>query len=63
VAKDWQRLFVDLRPLWCQAHLVLFGHALLEKLVVPRKSITAHVYRVLADARPSTAWTPGWRKT
>ncbi len=44
-AKDWQRLFVDLRPLWAQAHLVLFGHALLEKLVAPRKAITAHVYR------------------
>jgi Protein of unknown function (DUF3025) len=49
VAKNWQRLFVDLRPLWRQAHLVLFGHALLEKLVSPRKSITAHVYRVLVD--------------
>ncbi len=43
--KNWQRLFIDLRPLWQQAHLVLFGHALLEKLVYPRKSITAHVYR------------------
>jgi len=31
-AKDWQRLFVDLRPLWREAHLLLFGHALLEKL-------------------------------
>ena len=48
VAKDWQRLFVDLRPLWRQAHLVLFGHALLEKLVSPRKAITAHVYRAQA---------------
>ena len=46
VAKDWNRLFGDLRPLWHEAHLVLFGHALLEKLVVPRKGITAHVYRV-----------------
>lgn len=42
--RDWQRLFVDLRPLWQQAQLVLFGHALLEKLVHPRKAITAHVY-------------------
>ena len=45
-AKDWQRLFVELRPLWREAHLVLFGHALMEKLVVARKSMTAHVYRV-----------------
>lgn len=44
-AKNWRRLFVDLRHLWREAHLVLFGHALLEKLVAPRKAITAHVYR------------------
>ena len=43
-ARDWQRLFVDLRPLWQQSRLVLFGHALLEKLVVPRKPMVAHVY-------------------
>lgn len=45
-SRDWQRLFVDLRPLWQQAELLLFGHALLEKLVQPRKPITAHVYLV-----------------
>ena len=45
IAKDWQRLFIELRPLWADAQLVLFGHALLEKLVSPRKPITAHVYR------------------
>ena len=45
IAKDWQRLFVDLRPLWQDTQLVLFGHALLEKLVSPRKPITTHVYR------------------
>lgn len=45
IARDWQRLFVELRPLWQQAQLVLFGHALLEKLVCPRKPITAHIYR------------------
>lgn len=43
--RDWQALFVDLRPLWREARLVLFGHALLEKLVSPRKSIVAHVYQ------------------
>ncbi len=46
VSKDWDRLFGGLRPLWRDAHLLLFGHALLEKLVAPRKGITAHVYRV-----------------
>ena len=44
LARDWNRLFVVLRPLWKDAQLVLFGHALLEKLVYPRKPITAHVY-------------------
>jgi hypothetical protein len=48
VAKDWNALFIGLRPLWQQATLVLFGHALLEKLVYPRKPITAHVYRAQA---------------
>jgi hypothetical protein len=45
LAHDWQLLFLDLRPRWAEARLVLFGHALLEKLVTPYKSITAHVYR------------------
>ena len=44
LARDWLRLFVTLRPLWREARLVLFGHALLEKLVQPRKTIVAHVY-------------------
>lgn len=44
IDKDWHRLFVQLRPLWSQARLVLFGHALLEKLVQPRKELVAHVY-------------------
>ena len=48
VAKDWNALFIGLRPLWQQATLVLFGHALLEKLVYPRKPITVHVYRAQA---------------
>lgn len=43
--RDWKRLFVDLRPLWAQARVVLVGHALMEKLVTPYKSITAHVLR------------------
>jgi len=62
IARDWQRLFVELRPVWQDAQLVLFGHALLEKLVTPRKPITAHVYR----AQPATnsiasldAWIAG----
>ena len=44
--REWSLLFGELRPLWAQARLVLFGHALLEKLVSPYKSITAHVVDV-----------------
>ena len=44
VARDWRQLFIGLRPLWQDAQLILFGHALLEKLVYPRKQVTAHVY-------------------
>jgi Protein of unknown function (DUF3025) len=43
-ARDWQRLFVELRPLWAQVRILIFGHALLEKLAQPRKSMTAHVW-------------------
>jgi hypothetical protein len=59
VDKDWQHLFVELRPLWRQAHVLLFGHALMEKLVSPRKSITAHVYRVLETGK-SMARMDAW---
>ena len=45
IARDWRQLLVGLRPLWRQARLELFGHALLEKLVYPRKPMTVHVYR------------------
>ena len=59
IARDWQRLFVELRPMWVDAQLVLFGHALLEKLVTPRKPITAHVYRAQA-ATDSIAALDAW---
>ena len=69
-ARDWQRLFIDLRPLWAEARLVLFGHALLEKLVSPRKPMVAHVFHApvamnsiadmdgwLADQMDASAWS------
>jgi hypothetical protein len=58
-AKDWARVFGDLRGLWAQSYLVLFGHALLEKLVFQRKSITAHVYRAY-PATDSIADMDAW---
>jgi Protein of unknown function (DUF3025) len=51
--RDWHALFVARRDDWQHASLQLFGHALLEKLVTPRKPITAHVW--LVDDIPLTA--------
>ena len=58
-SRDWQRLFIDLRPLWGQARLVLVGHALMEKLVAPRKPMVAHVYQAPA-AIESIANVDAW---
>lgn len=44
LAREWRRLFVDLRPLWDDARVTIFGHAMLEKLLAPRKDLTAHVW-------------------
>lgn len=46
--RDWHALFVTHRAAWSQARLTLVGHALLEKLVQPRKAITGHLW-VSAD--------------
>ena len=56
--RQWHRLFVTLRPLWREARLEVFGHALLEKLVQPYKSITAHVYVVPAQAAADLGLEP-----
>jgi hypothetical protein len=55
-AKQWPRLFGELRPLWRRSRLVLFGHAVLEKLLVPRKPVTAHVLRVGAESDQLPDW-------
>ena len=44
--RRWADLFGPLRPLWRRASFMLFGHAALEKLLTPYKSITVHVLRV-----------------
>ncbi|HSV48230.1 MAG TPA: DUF3025 domain-containing protein, partial [Ramlibacter sp.] len=61
LARDWMRLFIELRPLWRQARITVFGHALLEKLANPRKDLTAHVWCAPAPADPaaSDAWLAG----
>ena len=47
-ARDWQRLFIDLRALSSEAQLTLTGHPLRANPVSPRKPITAHVFRAPA---------------
>lgn len=47
--RDWQALFVRRRALWAQARFMPIGHALLEKLLAPRKPITAHAICVALD--------------
>jgi len=42
-AQDWPTLFVTGRDLWQQARMRVVGHALLEKLLAPRKPLCARV--------------------
>jgi hypothetical protein len=59
VTRQWHEAFVRLRPLWAQARWMAFGHAALEKLVQPYKSITVHLWRVpdqLPDLPAVDAW-------
>jgi hypothetical protein len=44
--RDWKALFLTRRALWQSARLLVFGHALMQKLMSPRKAITAHVWLV-----------------
>lgn len=58
--RRWLDLFGPLRPLWGQARLLLFGHALLEQLVHPYKSITAHVWRVSGECDGRVSALDAW---
>jgi hypothetical protein len=57
---DWKTLFVARREEWQAARLVLLGHALMEKLMQPRKAITGHVWvtEELTDAGLVSSLTP-----
>lgn len=44
--QDWATLFTRHRPLWQEARLLVVGHALLEKLLQPRKPLCARVLLV-----------------
>ncbi|MEP7102795.1 MAG: DUF3025 domain-containing protein [Burkholderiales bacterium] len=54
--RDWQALFITHRAAWADARIELFGHALVEKLVRPRKAITAHVWIVPRGTAAMAAW-------
>ena len=45
-AHRWRQALQDLRGEWAHTRLWVFGHATLEKLVTPYKSIPAHLWRV-----------------
>ena len=70
--KQWHELFVTHLASWQHTQLVLFGHALLEKLMKPYKGITAHVLCLpmpeLTSDKELDAWlcqqlTPEWLQT
>ncbi len=54
----WKDAFLDLRQEWENTRLWAFGHAALEKLVQPYKSITVHLWRVPQSVAPADidAW-------
>jgi hypothetical protein len=58
--RNWKTLFVDARAEWRSSRLTIFGHALLEKLMQPRKAITAHVwvFEDLTDDALASSLTP-----
>lgn len=50
-AHCWTEVFMERRDIfWRDCDVHLFGHALMEKLVRPYKSITAHAWPVMVDA-------------
>lgn len=53
--RDWTAMFVTHRRAWAGTRIELFGHALVEKLLQPRKAITAHVWLVAQGAGPLSA--------
>lgn len=56
---EWRRLFVDQRTAWGErCEVRVFGHALLEKLMVPYKACTGHAWIVAAPPE-YFAWPRG----
>lgn len=53
-ARRWQRLFIGRRADWTNVRVIVFGHALLDKLVAPYKAITGHAL-LLPSLPPETS--------
>lgn len=52
--RRWHEVFVQRRADWAGVRLLVLGHALLEKLLSPRKDLTAHVWCApLPDIHPA----------
>jgi hypothetical protein len=58
VARDWMTAFVTMRPLWAQATLHLFGHALLEKRSQPTFCMGMLLSK--QEQRWMRGWPNGW---
>ena len=54
-ARDWRRAFVSLREEWRRVRVVVCGHAILEKLLQPYKSLTAHALLLPLDGAACAA--------
>ena len=61
--KDWNALFIEHRALWSDAKVWIFGHALLEKLITPRPSITGHVVRLKVPPGITELQIDSWLST
>jgi hypothetical protein len=58
--RDWQRAFRQQAELWGHdIQVVICGHALLEKFLLPYKALTAHALLLRLDARDAAA---AWRE-
>lgn len=53
--RRWHAALVQARSAWAQVQMRPFGHAVLEKLVRPYKSITTHLWRV-PEGLPLAQW-------
>ena len=53
--RNWQTAFGGMKAHWADVQIRVFGHAALEKLVIPYKAITVHLWRVPSNL-PTSQW-------